>query len=531
MKLSTKVSATLLLVLMTAMAISGWFSISEERKVLGELLRDRGQSLAHAIAVFCIETLLAEDYPILNTFLETTGRERKDILSIEVSHQGTLVSSYHSGVKEDKDRIVFQSDILFAAQPGRQPIKLGEVRLGLSDRANKMIIASRIRESVAHTVIIFILLSGALLLAMRKVVLQKVQQLDRHARRIGNGHLDLKIDLQTDDELGKLAQTLNDMVAKLKGSQEELQLHQEHLELLVKERTRELEEAQEELVNKATEAGRAQLAAMVLHNIGNAMTPFNVQIEAMRAGRSEAIVGYLEKCYQALKANIADLTGFVNADPRGTEVFRYMGELVAALKVQRNRDGDALQKMDRAMAYVSEILTMQQAYAAGEQEFKQSVYLNALIDDAVSIQMGSLERKGIVVEQSPDAAVPRLLIDKNRLMQVIINLIKNSSEAFERMAPDDRQKTIRIKTFADKRHIGFEITDNGSGIDPEQIDHIFDFGKSYRRSSGFGLYFCKMFVEDNGGMLNVSSSKNGPGTTVRAVFKKTGPSTGLQIKC
>ena len=101
------------------------------------------------------------------------------------------------------------------------------------------------------------------------------------------------------------------------------------------------------------------------------------------------------------------------------------------------------------------------------------------------------------------------------------NLIKNSSEAFESLAPDGRKKTIRIKTF----------TDNGIGIDREQLDHIFDFGKSYRRSSGFGLYYCKMFVEDNGGMLNVSSSENRPGTTVRVTFKKTGLITGLQIKC
>ena len=158
MNLSTKVSVTLLVVLTAAMAVSGWFSISEERKVLGELLRDRGQSLAHAIAVFCIETLLSEDYPILNTFLETTGRDREDILSIEVLHQGTLVSSYHSIVEEKGDRIVFHSDILFSAEPDRQPIKLGEVRLGLCNRASRIIIASRIRESVTHTVVIFILL-------------------------------------------------------------------------------------------------------------------------------------------------------------------------------------------------------------------------------------------------------------------------------------------------------------------------------------------------------------------------------------
>ena len=201
--------------------------------MLGELLRNRGHSLSHAIAVFCGETLLAEDYPVLNTFLDTAGREREDILSIEVLHQGTLVSSYRSTGEENGDRIVFHSDILFSAEPDRQPIKLGEVRLGLSERANKTIIASRIRESVTHTVVIFILLSGTLLLAMRKAVLQKIQQLSAHARRIGSGNFDLTIDLQTDDELGKLAQTLNDMVATIKASQEELKLHQEHLELLV----------------------------------------------------------------------------------------------------------------------------------------------------------------------------------------------------------------------------------------------------------------------------------------------------------
>jgi len=105
-------------------------------------------------------------------------------------------------------------------------------------------------------------------------------------------------------------------------------------------------------------------------------------------------------------------------------------------------------------------------------------------------------------------------------MQAIINLIKNSSESFERLERDTRQKTIRIKTFAGKGHVGFEIADNGIGIDQDNIDHIFDYGKSYKRSSGLGLYYCKMFVEDNGGTLKVKSSEGGPGTTVRVTFKK-----------
>ena len=83
-----------------------------------------------------------------------------------------------------------------------------------------------------------------------------------------------------------------------------------------------------------------------------------------------------------------------------------------------------------------------------------------------------------------------------------------------------RQKTIRFTTFAVNGRVGFEIEDNGIGIDRKNIDHIFDFGKSYQRSTGLGLYYCKMFLEDNGGTLVVSSSESGQGTTVRATFKK-----------
>ena len=520
MNLSLKVISTLLLVLMTTMAISGWISVTKERNLLNALLKTHGQSLSNTIAVVCIEALLSEDYPVLDTFLETTGRERDDILSIEIVQNGKTVSNYVAGDEDLADRVIFNSDVLFAMQTDQPPIKLGEIRLGLSDRQNKKIIASRMRELIANTAVIFILLSGTLLLVLRKIVLKKIRLLSDHTRQIGAGNLDLKIDLQTDDELGKLAQTLNAMVATIKASQAELKLHQEHLESLVRERTRELEDAQEEIVGKAMEAARAQLAAMVLHNIGNAMTPINVQIEAMKMGQSEAVVPYLEKCYHDLNANIADLNAYVNADPRGREIFSYMGELIAAVQAKENRNADALQKMDRAISYVSEILVMQQSYTASEEEFRESVDLNALIDDALQIQIGSLERKGIVVEQELAVHLPRVLIDKNRLMQVLVNLLKNGSEALESLAPDNRKKTIRITTFAVDGHVGFEIEDNGIGLDRDNIDHIFDFGKSYQRSTGLGLYYCKMFVEDNGGTLKISSSEGGQGTTVRATFKK-----------
>jgi signal transduction histidine kinase len=513
MNLSLKVVSALLLVLLTAMAISGWVSVTKERDVLNDLLQNHGQSLSNTIGVVCIEPLLSEDYPVLNTFLETTGRERDDILSIEVMQNGKIVSRYIAGAEDLADRVIFNSDVLIAMQTDQPPIKLGEIRLGLSDRQNREIIASRMRELITNTVILFILLSGTLMLALRKIVLEKIRHLSDHARRIAAGNFDLKIDIRSGDELGNLADTFNDMVGTIKH-------YQEHLEALVRERTRELEEAQEELVNKAMEAGRAQLAAMVLHNIGNAMTPVNVQVESLKANQSAQVLEYLEKCYQELNEHSGDLEHFIHEDQRGREVFGFLGELIKAAKEEREQNADAVDKIDRSIAYVAEILTLQQTYAGGEEENKKRVDLNSLIDDAMRMQMGALERKGITVERTLDVNLPQLLIDKNRLMQVIINLLKNSIEALEKSEFARRKKMIRIKTFAKNGSVGFEITDNGFGLGPQEIDHILEFGKSHRGSSGFGLYYCKRFVEDNHGILNINRPRKGKGTTVMVKFEK-----------
>jgi len=96
-------------------------------------------------------------------------------------------------------------------------------------------------------------------------------------------------------------------------------------------------------------------------------------------------------------------------------------------------------------------------------------------------------------------------------MQVINNLIKNSYEAIDAPDHEDNEKTITLKTFSDKRQAGFEIADNGIGIEEEQLNSVFEIGKSSKGSSGFGLYYCKMFVEDNNGQLIFNSPGKGKG--------------------
>jgi len=307
-----------------------------------------------------------------------------------------------------------------------------------------------------------------------------------------------------------------------KKAEKELMQYREHLEQMVAEKTRELEQAQLELVSRALEAGMAQMAAIGMHNIGNAITPLNVLTEKMKTRELADMARLLQKCHDDLHGHAADLGHYVSAGQRGRQVFDYMGDLIRSVSDYEKRQLDMLEKMESALAYISQILTLQQFYAKGSQEIKEQVDLNALLEDAIRLQMGTLEKREIAIKRAYTDPLPKLLIDKNRLMQVIVNLIKNSYEAIELKQSDPGEKVIEVKTFADKNRLGFEIADNGVGISPADAGKIFELGKSQKGSSGFGLYYCKMFVENSGGKLVFLSPGAGKGACVTVEFDAAG---------
>jgi len=303
--------------------------------------------------------------------------------------------------------------------------------------------------------------------------------------------------------------------------QDELELfrYREQLEEMVMERTRELKEAQDELVNKAIEAGRAQLSAMILHNIGNALTPVAVQVEELMKDDHERLVGYLDKCYQDLTGKKEDLSAYVNEDPRGKEVFGFMDTLIQSLRAQVDGNQNAIHKIFSAVSYMAEIISLQQSYAGSET--KQLVNLNLLIEDSIRMQQSSLEKRRITIKQDLEEKLPLLKIDKNKLMQVIVNIIKNSYEAIDFIEDPTIEKQITFRTFREKEDVGFEVTDTGIGVDIKEVDTIFNFGESAKGSSGFGLYYSKMFVESNQGKLKFNSRGVGQGASVRIQFQRS----------
>ncbi len=304
--------------------------------------------------------------------------------------------------------------------------------------------------------------------------------------------------------------------AALRESETALRRYQAELEDLIATRTEALAATQKQLVAKAMEAGRAQLGAMVLHNIGNAVTPLRSHVDAIATQRLRQVVDYLDKCYSDLRDHHGDLHVYVTADPRGRQVFAYAHALTAALRQCCDAVDENLTQLNLALGHVSDLLRLQQTYATREKDTKEWASLNQLIDDVLQMQRGLIGRHGIRVERRYAPDLPRLLVDRNRLAQVFINVIKNSCEAIAAL-PRPAGGSITIVTLAGDGRVGCEVTDTGVGIEGGALSIA--FGRSTKGSSGFGLYYCKMFVEAQGGELLVHSPGKEKGATVSISFQ------------
>lgn len=317
--------------------------------------------------------------------------------------------------------------------------------------------------------------------------------------------------------------------AEIEQKNIELEAYQDKLEDLVKQRTKELEDAQRELVHQAMEAGRAQLSAMTLHNIGNAITPVSVYTEMLSTADETQTLRYLKECYDDLLSHKDDLAAYVTSDPRGVRVVSYMNTLIDSLSGNQAKSKDIVNKIMTGVSYMAQVLTLQQFYAPEQVNMKEKVNMNILVADALNMQESTLSHRGIRLETEFARDIPVLMIEKNKLMQVVVNLIKNSCDALK-----DRingvEKVIAINTYHSGNRIGLTLKDTGVGVPEEKLKDIFAMGVSTKGSSGFGLYYCKSFVEANNGSLTLTSRGPGEGAVVTMEFAIENPQPKDPVK-
>ena len=153
---------------------------------------------------------------------------------------------------------------------------------------------------------------------------------------------------------------------------------------------------------------------------------------------------------------------------------------------------------------------MQQNYS------KSSVVLETLplielIEDAVRMNAGSMERHNVkVVREYVDE--PVMLVDKHKLLQILVNLVRNAKHACNDAAEMNKTITLRVTKGGDRVKIG--VIDNGVGIAPEHLTLIFNHGFTTKKDGhGFGLHSSALTAKEMGGTLTAFSDGLGRGAS------------------
>jgi len=284
----------------------------------------------------------------------------------------------------------------------------------------------------------------------------------------------------------------------------------DELEKRVGERTRELRDAQSQLLETARSAGMAEVATNVLHNVGNVLTSAIVNVQVMNQTLGSSRIGRLNKLSTLFEEHRGTLADFLTRDPRGSRVPEYLSALSAELSQEHATLQEGMSAMSKHIEHIRAIVQLQQTYARSTL-LTEECELAPLIEDALSIQMPALKRHNINVVRALGSAC-RVRVDKHKLLQILINLISNAKNAMAALPQGDRNLHVRLEVQGDKARI--HVVDNGVGIAPGVRERLFTQGFTTRESGhGLGLHSSALAARMLGGRLTLESEGPGRGAT------------------
>ncbi len=289
-------------------------------------------------------------------------------------------------------------------------------------------------------------------------------------------------------------------------------------EIVVRERAeREAERIHKELMIASHQAGMAEVATGVLHNVGNVLNSANVSLTLISDKVRASKVASLAKVSDLVRAHQGDLSAFITTDARGQKLPEYLLRVTDQL-VEEQRTIDAeLSSLRSNMEHIKEIVAMQQAYAQVVGAAEPAAVVE-LVEDALHMNAAGLAGNDVqVVREFQD--VPRITVEKHKVLQILVNLIQNAKRACDDANRPDKRIIIGIRDVAEKIEIA--VTDNGVGIAVENLTPIFGHGFNMRKDGhGFGLHSGILAAKALGGTITAASAGIGQGATFTLVLPK-----------
>ncbi len=340
----------------------------------------------------------------------------------------------------------------------------------IAETRNKMILYS------ALLILLTALVKGGFI---RKMIHNPIKKLNAATQEVANLNLDHKVDINSRDELGDLAYSFNKMTYHLKEANEAIQDWSSQLESRVKEKTRELEKTQSQLIMAEKMAAMGELSAMVAHEINNPLS--GILSYAKVSSRYLSQENISSEMLETVKKNLTFI---------GTETKRCGNIVKNLLLFARKTSG----------------------------EIKEE-HLNTIIDNSIEVIDHSVKMKELTLVKELDPNNDIIQCDASGIQQILVALIINAIEA----VPRGGKITVGTDSRTEKDRIRIMVMDNGKGIPDDVLPHIFEpFFSTKVKSTGLGLSVVYGIVEHHGGVIDVKS-KVDEGTVFTIALPRVSP--------
>ena len=408
-----------------------------------------------------------------------------------------------------------------------EPVMLDGKRIGTfyldADYAGPRGDLQRVYLSVTGTVLAASLLLVVLLtMKLQQFITRPIQLLAGASEAVARDRdYSVRVAARGTDELGQLTVAFNHMLARIQeqdvaihDARGQLQIKVCALEIQIIERERAeeaLRVSQQKLVETSRYAGMAEVATGVLHNVGNVLNSVNVSASLVREKLRNSKAPKLGKAAALLTGKNGGLADYLTNDPNGQKLpgyFAKLGEFLVAENEELLREVDQL---GHNIEHIKEVVAMQQNYAKVSGVFEQ-LPAERLVEDAIAMNIGAFERHGVVLVRQFSPA-PLVLVDRHKVLQILINLIRNAKYALDDAERADKRMTISIAAHGEAK-VCIRVADNGIGIAPENLARIFGHGFTTKKDGhGFGLHSGANAAREIGGDLSVQSEGLGKGAT------------------
>jgi PAS domain S-box-containing protein len=273
----------------------------------------------------------------------------------------------------------------------------------------------------------------------------------------------------------------------------------------------ELKRKHSELVHASRQAGMSEVATSVLHNVGNVLNSVNISCSLIAEMARNSRIGSVAKTAELLRNNESRLVEFLTSDPTGSRLPQFLTKLAARLLEEQAATQAELKLLVGNIEHIKEIVAVQLDYARNFGNVRESLPLESLMEDALRMNEGALTLGNISVTREY-LEMPPVPMEKHKVLQILVNLIRNASHALGDSGRSDLRLILR--TGIRDGVATASIIDNGIGIAPENLTRIFAHGFTTKPDgNGFGLHSGVLAAQEMGGSLIVHSDGLGQGAT------------------